>query len=92
MRNRDMDNHQKAYVCIHVFDGTSPVLLVSRNDGDWSFLCGAEHEQDPSNVRVVGIGHLFARDPSLLELEDLQADWEAERASPKDNWRRAKIV
>ena len=65
-----MDFHQKAYVCIHVFDGVRPVLLVTRPEGDWCLLCGENHEDDASAYRVVGIGHVLERDGSLLEVLD----------------------
>jgi hypothetical protein len=79
---------QKSYVCIHVFNKERPILLVNRSDGSWCFLCGGGHEQGASNYRVVGIGHLFERDSSLLSLLDLPAKWEAERKSVQDEWVR----
>jgi len=80
--------HHKAYVCVHVFDASRPVLLVSRSGGDWCFLCGGEHAQTPENYRVVGKGHILERDPTLDALADLAPDWEAERASITDTWVR----
>ena len=80
--------HDKAYVCLHVFDSSRPILLVSRSGGDWSFLCGAEHEDTAENYRVVGKGHILDRDATLNELADLGSDWEAERASVSDAWVR----
>ena len=78
-----------AYVCSHVFDGTRPVLLVSRAGGDWQCLCGGVHE--PGDVpNVVGLNHLLERDESLRGLEDLPVDWEAERASVSDAWIRTR--
>jgi hypothetical protein len=88
--SQKIDRHQKAYVCIHVFEKTKPVLLVSRADGDWAFLCGEGHEDDASNYRVVGIGHLFDNDQSLSSLMDLAPDWEAERTAPDSPWIRSK--
>jgi len=85
-----MEYHDKAYVCIHVYERTRPTLLVARNDGDWSFLCGAEHEQDPDLFRVVGIGHLLEADPSLRGILDLTEGWEAERAAVGKPWRRKR--
>ena len=79
---------QKSYVCIHVFNKERPILLVNRSDGSWCFLCGGGHEQAASNYKVVGIGHLFDGDPSLLSLLDLPAEWEAERKSVQDDWVR----
>ncbi len=53
-------------------------------------LCGGEH--DVNEVpKVVGIGHLLERDPSLLELMDLPDDWEAERESSNHPWKRIKF-
>ena len=85
-----MDSDLRAYVCIHVAHGERPVLLVSRARGPWCFLCGDIHPQDPSYYRVVGIGHLFQDDPSLLELKDLPSDWEAERKDVGSPWIRTK--
>jgi hypothetical protein len=77
---------QKSYVCMHVFNNERPILLVDCSHGDWSLLCGDEHEPVASNFRVVGIGHLFDRDPTLLSLVDLPAEWEARRKSVQDRW------
>ena len=87
----DASHHQKAYVCIHVFDSSRPVLLVSRPDGDWCFLCGAEHENTAANYRVVGKGHILDRDATLNELADLAPAWEAERTSPSGTWVRRPV-
>jgi hypothetical protein len=86
-----MDFLQKAYVCVHVFDGSSPVLLVSRPDGDWCLLCGGVHGDDASEYRVVGIGHMVEQDPSLREILDLEREQEAERARPGEPWLRTAI-
>jgi hypothetical protein len=82
------DKHHKAYVCNHVFDRSRPILLVNRSGGDWCFLCGEEHPQDASAYKVVGIGHVLESDASLRELDDLPADWEAERKKVGQTWIR----
>ena len=81
-------DHEKSYVCVHVFEASRPVLLVSRAGGDWQFLCGGEHEDRAENYRVVGKVHLLGRDPSLKDLSDLAPEWEAERSSPGGVWVR----
>jgi hypothetical protein len=91
MSDYQYNTHQKSYVCIHIFNGTAPVLLVSRADGDWCFLCGANHKDDPSEYRVVGMGHELVKDPTLLPLLDLPPEWEAERRSVNDQWIRLPI-
>lgn len=85
------DFHQKAYVCIEVFEGERPILLVSREDGDWCFLCGAEHPDDASSYRVVGIGHVIERNQDVTELLDLAPNEEAERFAPGQPWIRKKL-
>lgn len=88
MRN----THEKCYVCIHVFEKTRPVLLVSRPDGDWCFLCGADHANNANSYRVVGIGHVLENDKSIDEVMDLEPEWEAERKDIQSDWLRTPIT
>jgi hypothetical protein len=83
------DPHHKAYVCNHIFEHSRPILLVSRQDGDWCFLCGEEHENDASAYKLVGIGHILNFDRSLSVLHDLPVDWDAERVSVEQEWVRS---
>lgn len=86
------DYHQKAYVCIDVFENKKPVTLVYRSDGDWCFTSSDNnYGNDPDKYRVVGVGHLIDRDPSLAFLENLPNNCEAERKSPKHRWVRRGI-
>jgi len=73
---------------MHVFEHTSPILLVSRAEGDWCFLCGDEHDDSASMYRVVGMVHLLELDPTLQLVLDLPSEWEAERKSKDDPWLR----
>ena len=91
MMTRIIDRHQKAYVCIHVFDNSRPVLLVTRPEGDWCLLCGKDHEEDASAYRVVGIGHVLDADSSIEETLDLPPDWDAERLTVGSPWIRRPI-
>lgn len=75
-----------AFVCSHVFHNERPVRLVSREDGEWQFLCGeADHHDDG---HLVGLEHLVERDSSLSEVLDLPPDWDAEREDPGKPWLR----
>ena len=73
-----------------VLDG-SPILHVTHDadDGGWQFLCGTT--EDPADARVVGLGRMFARDPSLGELADLPEGWRAWRAAPGRVWERGRV-
>lgn len=84
--------HTKSYVCNHVFEGERPVLYVSRADGDWCFLCGADdHEQLGSAFQVVGLSHELAKDSTLESVLDLAPEEEADRAAVGAPWVRSTI-
>ena len=85
-----MSQETPAYICSHVFKGTRPILLVSRVGGEWQFLCGAGHDEEET-PNVVGLNHLFNRDPSLRELTELPSDWEAERMAVGSPWVRKQV-
>ena len=65
------------------------MLLVSRAGGDWQFLCGGDDHPEDEEPHLVCAQHLFDRDRRLLELVDLQDDWDAERASVDAPWARS---
>ncbi|WP_448191534.1 hypothetical protein [Azospirillum sp. sgz301742] len=90
MINNSIPYHGKAYVCTHVFNKDKPILLVDREDGDWCFLCGAQHDDTPRSCRVVGIGHVFEDDPTLEAIRDLEPEWEAERQVVGGPWIRTR--
>jgi hypothetical protein len=71
-----------------VLDDGAPILLVTHDleDGGWQFLCGTT--DDTAEARVVGLGRICARDPSLRELADLPEGWRAWRADASAPWQR----
>lgn len=74
------------FVCESVFDGSSDILHVMREAGDWMFLCGGTHMGE--KPRLVGIGHLLDPDPTLYDHLDMGPDEEAERAVRDGKWVR----
>lgn len=84
----DPFDHTKCYICSHIFDASRPVLLVMRADGDWELLCGEVHDFESDPPKVVGIGHLLQRDPSLRQVLDLPDNHEAERETTSSPWIR----
>ena len=71
-----------------VLEANAPILRVAHDadDGSWQFLCGTTN--DPADARVVGLGRMCARDPTLRELADLPEGWCARRAGPGAPWHR----
>lgn len=83
-------DHRRAYVCEHVFTGERDVLYVVRDhEGDWQLLCGESGHERP---RLVGLGHLVARDESLRAVLDLTPGEVAERAHLGGAWRREPLT
>jgi hypothetical protein len=72
----------------HVLEANAPILLVTHDadDGSWQFLPG--RAVSTSEARVVGLGEICVRDPSLLELADLPEGWRAWRERVGTEWQR----
>jgi hypothetical protein len=67
--------------------------------GDWPFEAPRNTaalttsdvlEANPSEARVVGLGWMCGRDPSLLELADLPEGWWAWRKHAGAEWQRGQ--
>lgn len=70
-----------------VIEGTHPILEVYHDhDGDWQFLCGTTNSS--ADVKLVCLGCMMGRDPSLFELADMPAGWFACRAARDQPWSR----
>lgn len=77
----------KSYVCLHVFERSRPVRFVYREDDYWCLLCGYDHEGEDYLV-VVGLGHVVERDPSIVDVLDLNESEEAARNEVGGAWER----
>jgi hypothetical protein len=73
-----------------VLEGGRPILRVSHDDDDgaWQFLCGDVHE-DAAEGRIVWLGCMVDRDPSLQELADVPLGWGADRDTVSAPWERS---
>ena len=72
-----------------VIEEGHPILLVSHDkDDDWQFLCGTTN--DTADGRLVCLGSIVETHPSVVELADLPAGWQASRNTPGEPWRRKK--
>jgi hypothetical protein len=71
-----------------VIEANAPILLVTHDadDGGWQFLPGGA--VSTSEGRVVGLGWMCRRDPTLLELADLPEGWRAWRERVGAEWQR----
>jgi len=76
-----------AICCRHILEG-KPVLCVSHDedDGGWQILCGGPHTG--TDAKVVCLGCMVKRDPTLLELAGLPLGWGADRGTRDSCWIR----
>jgi len=69
----------------------SPILRVYHDyDADWQFHDDAPQSPAESEPKLVSLGHLIERDPTLATLHDLPYGWRAERESVTSQWIRHK--
>jgi hypothetical protein len=78
------------FICSHIVHLERPILLVANEGGHWMFLCGFEDHTD-GDCRVVGVGHLTDRDPTINECADIPPGVEAKRKSVEHPWVRTQF-
>lgn len=86
-----MSNEEACYLCSHVFNNTKPILYVAKEEDEWQFLCGDEHDLDEI-PHVVGINHIFDNDDSFKDLVLILNDFEAERIDTNSMWCISKLT
>jgi hypothetical protein len=71
-----------------ILEGKATILRVvhDADDGGWQFLPNTS--VSPEDARVVGLGRICSRDPTLLDLADLPEGWAAWRERPGAMWHR----
>jgi hypothetical protein len=82
--------NRATYVCQHVFDCARKMDYVRYDsDGDILVTCsGSDHDfSNAKEIHVVGLGHLTARDPTLLDVPELHSGAWAERSDSDRRWR-----
>jgi hypothetical protein len=73
-----------------VLERGQPVVLVTHDEGgDWQFLCGTTDRTEDG--RLVGLKEVVEKSPSILELCDLPAGWQAIREAPDRPWQRMRF-
>ena len=72
-----------------IIEGRAAVLRVTHDadDGSWQFLPNTP--VSPEDARVVALGGICRRDPTLLTVADLPEGWVAWRERPGAMWHRA---
>ncbi len=71
----------------YVLDGSLPILEVYHDhDGEWQFMCGTTNAS--ADAKLVCLGCMIDRDPTLVQLADLPEGWLAHRVSPTQPWAR----
>jgi len=82
--------NRAAFTTRPVLEADHPILLVCHDeDGDWQFLCGTTNR--PRDGRVVALGEILKRDPSLAQVADLPEGWRAYRDDAAAPWVREEM-
>lgn len=88
-RFKDPEN-KPCFTCVHVLNKEKPILYVSHDaDGDWQFLCGAEH--DESEARVIGLKQATEIDTTVNDLYEMPLGVGAERDRVGAKWNPFKL-
>ncbi len=83
----DVPINTASFTTKHVLDGSLPILEIYHDhDGEWQFLCGTTNAYE--DAKLVCLGCMMERDPSLFQLADLPSGWLASRESPAHPWVR----
>ena len=79
-----------SFTTTFVLDG-APILRVYHDyDGGWQFHGSPDDSATPDVTRLVSLGSMIARDPTLNKLHDLPDGWQAFRSSATRPWKRQK--
>ena len=78
-----------AITTVRVLEDNLPILQVTHysDDHSWAFTCGTTNKTEDG--RVVGMGRILKRDPSLRTIADLPPGWTAWRKRVGDEWQKA---
>lgn len=71
-----------------VLNENYPILEVVHysDDDSWAFTCGTTNESHDG--RVVGMGRIVEKDPTLKQIADLPSGWGAWREKVGGEWTR----
>ncbi len=84
----DDEENTACFTSVSVLNG-APILRVFHDfDGDWLFHNTSLVDTD--SAKIVGLGDMVRRDPSLDDLHDLPYGWRAERTGRSAPWERFK--
>ncbi len=80
---------KEVFTTVYVIEKDSPIVYVSHDmDGDWQFF-GNEENVEIDKARVVLLGEIIKRDPSVKEVLDMPKGTAAYRKSIKSSWIKA---
>ena len=88
----DQPQNAAAITTRQVIEDGLPVLRVVHYDDDhsWGFTCGTT--QSSEDGRVVAMGEILKRDPTLVEISDLAPGWAARRKEVGGLWLRRRFL
>lgn len=76
-----------------VIEEGHPIFYVThdREDGAWQFHAHNHMGTTDEDIRLVALEHVYQRDQSIGELQDLPCGWHAWRQTPSSSWQRQEM-
>jgi hypothetical protein len=81
--------NEAVFTVAQIINGEREILYVRHDadDGGWQFLTG--ENLNMSDAKLVALGEIALRDPTVFTLADLPEGWRASRATVNDPWARS---
>ena len=71
-----------------VMDGSEPILLVSHDEDDHSWQFIGSSDASMADAMLVALEEVVRRDPTVIEVADLEPGWQALRDFVGGPWTR----
>lgn len=84
----DQPRNCATFTMRQVMDGSEPILLVSHDEEDhgWQFI--GVSQASMADAMVVALEEVVGRDPTVIEVADLEPGWQAVRDCVGGPWMR----
>ena len=87
----DVPVNTASFTTTYVLEGSLPILEVYHDhDGEWQFMCGTTNAT--VDAKLVCLGCMVERDPTLNQLADMPTGWLAYRESQEHPWSREEYA
>ncbi|HTV41658.1 MAG TPA: hypothetical protein VMF08_13840 [Candidatus Sulfotelmatobacter sp.] len=86
----DQPRNCATFAMRQVMDGSEPILLVTHDEDDhgWQFI--GSSDASTADAMLVALEEIVRRDPTVIEIADLEPGWQALRDFVGGPWTRRR--